>query len=121
MYDAQNKQIIGHHTPEFQGVRVLFLLFVFLLFDGFCRFSQQVHLLFVCRQVMFGVNKVPDQRQVNGKMVLKQIEDALPLMQATRKKDDADPYVMPEKGKSALSYSFPLPFPIRKKAFRKRS
>ena len=62
--------------------------------------------LFVCRQVMFGVNKVPDQRQVNEKMVLKQIEDALPLMQATRKKDDVAPYVMPEKGKSALSYSF---------------
>ena len=59
MYDAQNKQIIGHHTPEFQGIRVLFLLFVFLLFDGFCRFSQQVHLLFVCRQVIVPFRKDP--------------------------------------------------------------
>jgi len=62
--------------------------------------------LFVCRQVLSGVNKDPDQRQENEKQVLKQIEDALPLMQATRKKKDASPYVMPEKGKGALSYAF---------------
>ena len=60
--------------------------------------------LFVCRQVYFGLNKEEDKRHDNEKEVLQQIKDALPMMQATRK--DGQPYPMPEKGKSSLSYPF---------------
>ncbi|MBQ8094366.1 MAG: hypothetical protein IJ242_12445 [Clostridia bacterium] len=61
--------------------------------------------LFVCRQVYFGLNKEEDQRQENEKLILKQLSDALPLMQATRK-DSEKQYSMPVKGKTALSYTF---------------
>ena len=49
--------------------------------------------------------KEEDQRQENEKLILKQISDALPLMQATRK-DSEKQYSMPVKGKTALSYTF---------------
>ena len=60
--------------------------------------------LFICRQVLTGLGKEPEQQQKNEKEVLKQIEDALPLMQETRK--DGRSYEMPVKGKTALSYEF---------------
>ena len=60
--------------------------------------------LFVQRQVLTGLNKEEDQQQKNEKEVLKKIEDALPLMQKTRKNGNG--YAMPVKGREALSYEF---------------
>ena len=42
--------------------------------------------LFVCRQVLSGLGKEPEQRQKNEREVLAEIEKELPKMQETRKK-----------------------------------
>ena len=60
--------------------------------------------LFVCRQVLSGLGKEPEQRQKNEREVLAEIEKQLPKMQERRKKGGS--FAMPVKGHEALSYEF---------------
>ena len=63
--------------------------------------------LFVCRQVLSGAGKEPNERQENEKNVLEQIRSALPLMQERQKTEkEQNKFKMPSKGKNALSYTF---------------